>query len=59
MEVLDLQNKTVCYKIIDNIMFKADGETGITFTFIFKITPAGIIFLAVFAYQNHRLKLYV
>ena len=38
MEVLDLQNKTVCYKIIDNIMFRADGETGITFTPIFKLT---------------------
>ena len=43
MEVLDLQNKTVCYKIIDNIMFKADDETGITFTPIFKITSAGIL----------------
>ena len=42
-EVVDLQNKTVRYKIIDNIMFKVDGETGITFTPIFKITPAGIL----------------
>ena len=40
MEVLNLQNKTVCYKIIDKIMFKADGETGITFV---KITPAEIL----------------
>ena len=43
MDILDLQNKTVYYKIIDNIMFKVDGETGITFTSIFKITPAGIL----------------